>query len=267
MTLVVRSIGVANSYTRDVRILNNSLFFAGSLMCALVVAVGFRRRILNRLPMFFAYMAFCGLQTLLYLALWSLADVSLYGWLLVASTLGSFFLELSVIYELWNTLVLSYSSSASIFRPLPRWTAAVLLLIATAIAALLPQNVSSESFQVYSTLNVSLNLVDLGLLITLLLVTRLVAISWGILPAGVGLGIAVNDVGGATAAALVNHMGTHLFLDTILEGLSALSAAIWLTCVLLYTKPQKGQEFRTGVSNKDSGTLELLNGMIREWPR
>ena len=114
--------------------------------------------------MFFAYMAFCALQGPLYLALWSLADVSLYGWVLVALTLGSFFLEIAVIYELWNTLVLSHSSAASIFRPLPRWTAAVLLLIATAIAAFLPQNVSSESFQVYSTLNVSLNLIDFGLL-------------------------------------------------------------------------------------------------------
>lgn len=206
------------------------------------------------------------LQTLFYWAWW-LAGFSnvepLFGWFLVASTLTSFVLEIAVIYELWNRLVLSRSSAARIFQPWLRWSAAALLLLGTAVAALLPQNVAMHAMQLYSTLNVSLNLLDLGLLIALFVVSRLTAISWGILPAGAALGIAVNDVGGATAATLMNHIGTRFILDTILEGAFALSAIVWLTSVFLCANAENAQELRWAISDDDSPRLEQLNSIFR----
>jgi len=257
---------VAGSYTPQVMsLLNNCLWITANLLCAVAVGIGFRRKLLSSLPAFFAYMTFCALQTLFFVVTKSGEFnnlVKLYGWFLVVSILAGFFLEIAVIYELWNRLVHSHSFLASIFRPLPRWSAAVLLLLATFIAALLPQNVSFHSLQVYSTLSVALNLLDLSLLIMLSVITRLSAISWGTLPAGVALGIAVSDIGGAVAAALLNHMGPHFFLDTILEGSFALTGALWLISVLCCTESNRVQEFLP-ISGDDLLNAEQLNRMLR----
>jgi len=231
------------------------------------VGIAFRRKCLSSLPTFFSCLGFYALQSVVYLLILPLCFAftrvaQLYGWILVSSTLAGLSLEIAVIYELWNKVVLSRSSVANIVRPLPRWSAAVLLLVITIVAALLPQNVSNHALQLYSTLSASLNLLNLGLLLILLLVSRLMGVSWGILPAGAALGIAIGDVGDAARSALLNQMGPYFFMDIILEGSSLLAAIVWLTCVLKATKALPSQNTQVEVPSKYLVVPEQLSKLL-----
>jgi len=223
------------------RILSWFLWVSANFLCALAVGIAYRRRCLSRLPIFFSYLVFSPLLMFIYLFLVALGSIftriqALYGWFLVFSILANFSLEIAVIYELWNKVVLSRFSVTNVLRPLPRWSAAVLVLVITIFAALLPQNPPARVVQVYSTLDISANLLDLGLVFILVVVSRLMGAAWGLLPTGAALGIAIGDAGSAARSALMNQMGAHLFMDVIFEASSFLAAAVWLTYVVKSTK-------------------------------
>lgn len=215
----------------------HALWLAANIVCATALFIGVRRKCLARLPTFFTYLGFLAVQTLIGLGLVPLAFAfpqiePLYHWIQVALALASFALETAVIYELWNKVVLSRSSVANSFRPLPRWGGAALLLAATVIAAMLPQNVSSHALQVYSTLSLCLSVLDIGLLLILVPAARLIGVPWGVLPAGVALGVVIADAGDAVRSILLNQMGAYYFMDVIMEGSSLLAAIVWLTSVV-----------------------------------
>ena len=88
--------------------------------------------------------------------------------------------------------------------------------------------------QAYSTLSLSLNLMDLGLLLTLFLITRVLGLSWGILQAGTALGIATTDAGCAAGAVLLAQLGhPRYFVDFIRLGSFHVAALIWVISVCI----------------------------------
>ena len=247
----------------------HALWLAASIISTTALGIGFRRKCLSALPTFFTYLGFLALQTLIGIVMIVLVFVSprtvpLYEWIQFALALANFSLEAAVIYELWNKVLLSRSSVANKFRPLPSWGGAALLLAATVIAAMLPQNVSGHSLQIYSTLSVSFSLLDIGLLLFLLLVSRMLGIPWGILPAGVALGILIGDAGDAARSALLNQMGLYYFMDVIGQGSSLLASIVWITCVVRSTRLAVSQDKYLETSGYEIVASKHLSEVLAE---
>jgi hypothetical protein len=63
--------------------------------------------------------------------------------------------------------------------------------------------------------------------------------------------------------ALLNHMGPHFFVDTILEGSFTLAAVLWLISVLCCTKSKRVQKLPPISSDDLTSRAGQLNRMVR----
>lgn len=206
--------------------IDTSLWIAASLLCAAALLIQLCRKRIDRLPAFSFYLGFSALTNPVGFVIRS---PSLFEWFMFSVSVAGFALELAVIYELTNRVFLSQRSLARVFRAAPRWSTSLLFLLVTVVGALLPQHARSLALQAYSTLSLSLNLMDLALVLVLLLATRLLALPWGILPAGVALGIAITDAGCAAGAVLLAQLGhPRYFMDFIRLGSFDVAGLVWL---------------------------------------
>ena len=214
--------------------LDTCLWIAASLLCATTLLILLCKKCVDRLPAFSFYLGIAALTNPIGLAIRS---PKVFDWFVFSVSIAGFALELAVIYELANKVLLSHSSLAKVFGRAPRWSASVLFLLVTVIGALLPQHARSLAVQAYSTLSLSLNLMDLALILGLVLATRLLALSWGVVPAGAALGIAITDAGCAAGAVLLAQLGhPRYFVDFIRLGSFDAAGLIWLVSVCFVEK-------------------------------
>lgn len=234
-------------------VLDTCLWVVGSLLCAAALLIGLCRKRFNQLPAFSFYLGFSALTNPVGI---TIRSPWLFEWFVFSVSMAGFVLELAVIYELANKLSLSHSPFDKIFRTAPRWSTAALLLVVTVMGALLPQHARSLAIRAYSTSSFSLNLMDLGLLVTLFLCTRLFGLSWGILPAGAALGIGITDAGCAAGAVLLAQFGPRYFVDFVRLGSFDVAGLVWLYSVCIpETKVQPG-ETRPQISELTIGSHE-----------
>ena len=182
--------------------------------------------------MFYSYLAYSVVETVVFLAI-PIGVGELYRWLAAGSTVVTFALEIGVIYELATKVILSPLCLSNALKTLLRRSTAVLVLMVTLLAAILPQHTLFPALQAYSTIKFSVNALDLGLLLTLVFASRLFGTSWETMPAGVAIGVAISNAGSMASAVLLNQMGPHYFIDFVLEGIGNVSALIFLACILL----------------------------------
>lgn len=144
-------------------------------------------------------------------------------------------LQLAVFYELIKTLILPHSPVLVALRPLIRWAAAVAILVAVAISAAASYAGFGPVTHIFEALNFSTNLVNLGLLLLLLLFTRVFHVSWKSLPAGIALGFGINSSVEIGAASLVSALGVKsIILSDVVRMLAYLACTvIWLVYVFL----------------------------------
>lgn len=230
-------------------------WIAASLLCAAALFVLLWKGRLGRLPVFSFYLGFSALTNPVGFAIRSQA---VFEWFVFSASVAGFVLELSVIYELANKVFLAHSTLGKIFRSAPRWSAAALFLLVTVIGALLPQHARSLALQAYSTSSLSLNLMDLALLLGLLVATRLLALSWGALPAGAALGIAITDSGCAAGAILLAQLGhPRYFLDFIRVGSFAVAGMVWLFSASRPEISRERSKTSAQISASDAGRHEM----------
>lgn len=85
------------------------------------------------------------------------------------------------------------------------------------------------------------DVLELGLLMILLLVGRIVGVSWPLLPAGVALGLGFSAGVDAAVDTVFGQWGSPVACDIIEQSVSVLTAALWLVCLFL---PQKAAIFK-----------------------
>jgi hypothetical protein len=153
-----------------------------------------------------------------------------------ADTLVSELVALGVIYQLADEFVLSRLSLRDAARTLMRWTLAALLLVTTATSALFQNAGLQNTWKVFQAVDFSGNVMTLGLLLTILLFTRALHISWRTLPAGVVLGFGVHssvELSAATLISVFRHGQSLVFLDLIRMAAFHVCALIWLVYIFL----------------------------------
>lgn len=221
------------------------LWIAPHVLLAVSFVGLLRRGVRTRHPIFTAYIGFLialflTLITIGFLALHSLCSITSYGWVLVVGTGISTLLELGVLYELANELLLSRSFLSGIFRPLLRWTAAILLLVAAIVSASFSQPGMERVMSAFQTLDFSSSLIKVGLLLVLVLFTSVLDISWRSLSAGIALGFGISATAEMAASALLSALGKsgYITIDAIRMSAFHVCVLVWLIYIFLPEKPR-----------------------------
>lgn len=158
-----------------------------------------------------------------------------YQWIVVAGIALSSCLQLAVLYEVAARLMPPGSPLASILRFLIRWTVALFILLAAGVAALFSESGLSRVAHAFEVLNFSASLINLGLLLVLLALTRSFNISWKTLPAGIVLGFGVTSSTEIGATGFISAFGTHGIIPSdMVRTLGFLACTlIWLVYIFL----------------------------------
>lgn len=166
----------------------------------------------------------------------------LYQWLIVANVATSSCLQIAVLYEIARKLILPDSAIWATLKPVVRWIAAILLLLAVGLSAAFADSGLHRVYRAFEVVNFCANLINVGFLLALLVFTRVLHISWKSLPAGIVLGFGVISSAEMGATSLLSAFGTGGVIPGDMLRLAAFSVCsmIWLVYLLL---PERTPEF------------------------
>ncbi|MBV9181346.1 MAG: hypothetical protein JO356_08535 [Acidobacteria bacterium] len=191
------------------------------------------RRRKKQLPIFVLYIV-CQLTVFLSSITTSLltprVSLNTYHWVMTLGMAVGLLLELCVLYELANELMVSQLSSAPMLRRGLRWTAAILILVATAASASFPQPGLHRVVKLFQILDFSSNLIEIGLLLGLLLFSRILGVAWRSLPAGIALGFGLYASAQIAASSLLLLLGRPGYVTVDLVRMAAFHVCVlvWL---------------------------------------
>lgn len=216
------------------------LWLAPYTVCGAALLVCIRKGIWRRYPAFTALLSYyfvVDLPGTLILAFFF--RQSIYRWFLVVDSVATFLLQLAVVLELSRELLLPRLLNRRL-PPLPRWTAAALLLTAAGLAAVIPPTAQEHASNLWHVLSFGLNLILVGFLIAISLFSRLLGVSWSALPAGIVLGFGVIAATEMAASPLMAYMGraTYIHFDILRMVAFNICTVIWLIYVLLPDRPK-----------------------------
>lgn len=237
------------------------LWVVPHLLCGAVALVAFRKKIHKTYPGFVSLLTFD-----LVFELWVLWAVALlwpsqrvYKWCLVFDVLAGFGLELLVLQEIVSNLALSRLSVGRLLRPLPRWTAAMLILVAVVATASLPQTAREPVVAAFQSFNLGLNIVAIGLLLTMLLSARILGIRLRSLALGIALGIGITAAAEIATSPLISLLGksSYITLDLVRMAAFHMSAVVWLVYILLPGGSAPARDSSPRLSELDEHLQEL----------
>lgn len=214
-------------------VLRYYLWVVPHLICGVAAVIAFRKKIHKTYPGFVSLLTFDFVFELW--VLWAVAllwpSQRAYKWCLVFDVLAGFGLELLVLYEIVSNLSIS---RVRLLRPLPRWAAAILILLAVAATASLPQTAREQVVVAFQSVNLGLNIIAIGLLLTMLLSARILGIRFRNLALGIALGIGITAATEiATSPLLSLGRSSYITLDLIRMAAFHISAIVWLVYILM----------------------------------
>jgi hypothetical protein len=235
------------------------LLVAPNVFCGIALLLAIRKKSFKTLPLFVTLLSFNVLQFLVAFTVPFFYPQAVYKWCVVTGVALSFLIELAVLYELASKLILSHVSLARLFGHVPRWTAALLLLLATFCSALFFHPASERVMTVFETLNFSTNLIAIGLLFVLIVFARFLGIQWHSLPAGVALGLGITASAEMASGPLMSHLGRSGYITVDIIRMSAfhICVLVWLIYILLPEKSRSLSGNNVQISELETQLQEL----------
>jgi hypothetical protein len=246
----------------------NFLWASSPLTQLAIAVVMFRRRLHRDFPMFFAYTLFRAATALPILGLYRLHLLSGAHYFDAewGHEIGCMLLRFAVIYELFRVLSKPYSNLNRATIDLYRWGTAALLFVSVIIAVSLRAN--PPNGWIDSGLNIldrTVDIVQVGLLLMMLLVVRYLPLSWRSYSLGIAVGLGIfAAVDLITSSVLAQSGGIASAQQKYLGGIIDLinlaayqgCALIWLVYALL---PERAPKVitRLPVHDLDSWNHEL----------
>src|SRR6266851_1453442 len=221
------------------------LWIAPHALLDLLLSWFLRRGLYRQSPIFGAFVIF---ELVKFLALFTISRVlspsatDVYRWIFVFGLGVSALLTLGVAYELANELLLSHSSLAGVLRPLLRWGAAALILLAAFSSPMLPGVSVARVANVFQVLDFSSSLFLAGLLVTLFLFGKVLHISWRSWPTGVALGFGISACIDLATAALRAEFGSSDFIASDVTQMAAFHVCVVVWLVYLFL-PERAPKF------------------------
>lgn len=214
------------------------LWIAPHLLLGVFLWVFLRRGLQKQLPFFLTYLLFeeasflSSVIAAVQVARDPTHSAHLYRWILVwflgLVSLASF----GVIYELANQMILSRSNLAQALRPVLRWSAAALVLLAALAAANLGI-IIEHVMSIFGVLDFSTSVLQVGLLLVLFLFSRVLRISWRSLPVGIAVGLGIMGcVELSTASLLSVFTNSYLVIDVVRMAGFHVCVLVWLGYII-----------------------------------
>jgi hypothetical protein len=240
------------------------LYVAPQLLLALALVLFVRRGLDKLYPFFLAYqisqLVYFGISLAVYF--WALSDpvhlTRKYQWVVTYGVAFGALFEFGVLYELADQILLSRLKHSDSFRSLLRWTVAILVLAGSVSSALLTRADLSQAISAFQALNLSVNLIKVGFLGVLVLLTRFLNISWKGLAAGISLGFGISAGAEFGATALFSVTG-NVTADVVRMVAFHVCVVIWIIYILRLNNSRP--------INLDQVPIEQLEQHMRELKR
>jgi len=210
------------------------LWIAPHLLQIGIAGVMFRRRLFRLLPWFFVYTCFelFAFGLLFASDAWGIGNVS-YLRLYSITAIVSAILRFGIILEIVRQFTSRYSVLEKALKPLFRWSALGLLIVALGFAVYVHGNQSNSWFVVHM-LNRTVLILQTGLLAGLFLFSRYLTLSWRNQTFGIALGLGIYAAVDLITAAISAQSGfwRRELLDCISMGAYHCSTVVWLFYLL-----------------------------------
>jgi hypothetical protein len=169
-----------------------AMIAAGLLVICLIVVSMIRRGLYKQFPFFFAYNIYHIVQEIIdttYVTVTPADDTFFY--VFYSLQLISVSLSIAVLYELFQSVLGPYDALRNVSGKLFVWMSLALLILAAVFAVFGPGTEAYRLFRVVYLSERSLRIVQLGLLICLVAVSRSLALSWRTYCFGIALGYGI----------------------------------------------------------------------------
>jgi len=135
-----------------------------------------------------------------------------------------------VLYELASNLISCHLAVADVLRPLFRCTAALLLIFAAIASGKLFTESLNHVISAFATVDFCVSVVQVGLLLTLLVFSRALHISWRSWAAGIALGFGIAGSVELTTTAMRSLSGqaAHIAIDIAQMSAFQVCVGVWL---------------------------------------
>jgi hypothetical protein len=203
-----------------------------------IIVIMVRRKMVREFPIFFVYTCFQILQTAVLFTIDQsdrfTAEQFIRGW--IAEEYISVALRFAVIHEIFQHVFRNYPALQRLGGRLVRWSTVALMIAAVLLVAYSTGTNLDRVSLVLVVVNRTVNIMQVGLLVLLLLLVRYLHLSWStyVLPMALGLGLYASAM--LVNTALQAHFGA--FVNLTLTRRIEVSAygccvLVWLTGLLL----------------------------------
>lgn len=232
-----------------------------ALQVALAVMM-VRRKLAREFPAFFLYIAFEMLQFVVLFALDKIDAVTAeqYSAVWVVGGAVSVAFRFAIVYEIFEHVFRSYPTLKEFGTLLFRWATVVLMIVAVALVGYSTGGEVNRFTFAVSILGRAVSVVQCGLLVLLLLLSRFLSFSWRSYAFGIALGLGFF----ASVELALSAIQTELGLGTALDLFNLLGMATYHCCVLFWIGallwPQREVAPVTSVPEHN---LERWNGVLQ----
>jgi hypothetical protein len=246
-------------------------WIAPHLLLAILLVRLVRLRVQKQLPLFLAYVVFQLVQfltafviSLFIFYIHSPLTTAVYRLVLLFGNGISTLLVIGVMYELANELVLSRSRLAPVLRPVFGGTLGALVLVAAISSGAMSDVSVHRVVNIFQVLDFSSSLVQVGMLLVLFVLNRVLQISWRSWTAGVALGLGISACIDLASAAWRAGFGSASFIAVDISEMAAFHVCVVVWLVYLFL-PERARTFSgTGLEKND---LELWNEQVEKMVR
>ena len=218
------------------------LWVAPHLLVLIALLWMFPRKLHKQCSFFVVYLmlqlaSFVNMFTVDFLGAWHLATRNEYLWTLVIWQGVTAVAEMAVLYELAAKLIFSRFKDSSLLRSALQWATGTSVLLAVLASASLAWTSSERLLNIFQTLDAFTNLVALGLLFAIVVLTRVLSIPWRSLNAGIALGLGVSAATELAGSDILSKLGTstkgYITSDLVRMAGFHICTVIWLVYILL----------------------------------
>jgi hypothetical protein len=238
------------------------LWIAPHALLPVVLALMFLRRLHRKFPLFFAYTWYETLGFLLRFAAYTVGHglrAGIYRYVFLVTAAGSTALRFGIIQEIFNNVFHDYPRLETRATISMRWLTGLLILAASLTVFYSSGTVSDNLMAGLALLDRSVAVIQAGLLLFLLVVSRMFGLSWRSFAFGIAFGFGVlasTDL--AVSALRLTEISDHAkdLLDLLPTGSYHVSVLLWLGYLLTSEKPVGAAAYSAPEMDQWSGELE-----------
>jgi hypothetical protein len=219
------------------------LWLAPRVLQVFIAAIMIRRKLVRQFPVFFLYTVFQAISESTLFVLDHSAAISayVYWYAYWVGLTTSCALRFGIIWEVCSSVFRSYPGLKRLNRLVFRWAIVVLLFLAIAVAASVPEDGSFHLLSRTWVLDLSVNVMQSGLWLLLLVFSAYFRLSWRSITYGIAFGLgSFATVALAVGATRLwtGFVAGHVF-DFVIMAAYNCSAIVWLVYVLAPERKSK----------------------------